>query len=147
MAKKEPGAAHESAPGSSKGKVVTLRLLATPGFPPTPGTNGQSADWPGLRPSLQSIRAARDGSALLLGQSRGDNGHGAVPAGRAREGPERVKPLGASELPRRQGFAPEAQNAWTAHNAAPRRWRGGGLLHGQKRTRSSSWECSGFQQR
>ena len=88
MAKKEPGATFVVAPGSSKGKVVTLRLLATPGFPPTPGTNGQSADWPGLYPSLQSIRAARDGSALLLGQSRGDNGHGAVPTGRARGGPE-----------------------------------------------------------
>ena len=88
MAKKEPGAAHESAPGSSKGKVVTLRLLATPGFPPTPGTNGQSVDWPGLYPSLQSIRAARDGSALLLGQSRGDNDHVAVPTGRARGGPK-----------------------------------------------------------
>ena len=46
--------------------AVTLRLFATPGFPPTPGTNGQFANWPGLYPSLQSIRAAHDGSALLF---------------------------------------------------------------------------------
>ena len=48
--------------------VVTLRLFATPGFPPAPGTNSQFANWPGLYPSLRSIRAAHDGSALLFRQ-------------------------------------------------------------------------------
>ena len=48
--------------------AVTLRLFATPGFPPAPGTNSQFANWPGLYPSLRSIRAAHDGSALLFRQ-------------------------------------------------------------------------------
>ena len=48
--------------------AVTLRLFATPGFPPAPGTNSQFANWPGLYPSLRSIRAAHGGSALLFRQ-------------------------------------------------------------------------------
>ena len=48
--------------------AVTLRLFATPGFPPAPGTNSQFANWPGLYPSPRSIRAAHDGFALLFRQ-------------------------------------------------------------------------------
>ena len=46
---------------------VTLRLFATPGFPPTPGRPGPGRGPPlGSAHPLRSIRAAHDGSALLL---------------------------------------------------------------------------------
>ena len=44
---------------------VTLRLLATRGFPPTQAQNRFASQIFGFSPSLQSIRAAPNGSALL----------------------------------------------------------------------------------
>ena len=45
--------------------VVTLRLFATPGFPSSQARNGTACAVLRSLPSLRSIRAAHDGSALL----------------------------------------------------------------------------------